>query len=366
MLRSYATGVAAFSRLPCRPAVLPLPSEMQASCRITECFVRLHDFEVKCITIYGVPRCLPDAAAKNNLLLAWAYQRATVSCVPALIGGDWNTDPWVELGQFAQAAHGLFLPPTCKQATRFDTFLLPPTLLQYFHGADVLTEAHLFDSHAPMRLHLRPPGRLASKWMWPLPRPYTEVLRAPILPPCAYDQASPSSVRQAYSAQVPENKCGDKVRLWSATVEKAVVFAVRAEHVADPTRQSFRTLPKSHRGRCRNIDRRQACPPRLPRPARHGDPEPVAEVTSVRSRQRLRQLRRLPTFAQGLRKHHSGSFRGPSAPDGWPLSLTSEWRAVQSAAGYGVAFADWVLQFPCFTFTYFPRCVPAWILCRTS
>ena len=242
---------------------------------------------------------------------------------------------------------------------RFDTFLLPPTLLQYFHGADVLTEAHLFDSHAPMRLHLRPPGRLASKWMWPLPRPYTEVLRAPILPPCAYDQASPSSVRQAYSAQVPENKCGDKVRLWSATVEKAVAFAVRAEHVADPTRQSFRTLPKSHRGRCRNIDRRQACPPRLPRPARHGDPEPVAEVTSVRSRQRLRQLRRLTTFAQGLRKHHIGSFRGPSAPDGWPLSLTSEWRAVQSAAGYGVAFADWVLQFPCFTFTYFPEVRPS-------
>ena len=75
-LRSYAVGVAAMSRLPCRPAVQPLPAEMQASCRITECFVRIQAMEVKCITIYGVPRCLPDAAAKNNLLLAWAYQRA--------------------------------------------------------------------------------------------------------------------------------------------------------------------------------------------------------------------------------------------------------------------------------------------------
>ena len=38
MLRSYAVGVAAISRLPCRPALQPLPSEMHASCRISECF----------------------------------------------------------------------------------------------------------------------------------------------------------------------------------------------------------------------------------------------------------------------------------------------------------------------------------------
>ena len=369
MLRSYAVGVAAMSRLPCRPAVQPLPAEMQASCRITECFVRIQAMEVKCITIYGVPRCLPDAAAKNNLLLAWAYQRASVSCVPAIVGGDWNTDPcklpawsafasrgWVELGHFAQACHGLFLPPTCKQATRFDTFLLPPVLLQYYKGADVLTDAHLFDSHAPMRLHLCPPGSSSPRWMWPLPRPYTTVLDAKDLAPSAYASVA-GPVLPAFSPQVPEVQCGDKLRLWSATVEDAVHVAIREEHCANGQRQTFRGLPRSHRGRCRAIDRRQCCPPRLPRPARHGDPEPFAEVTSVRARQRLRQLRRITTFAQGLRKHLRGNFRGPSGPDGWPVSLKSEWLAIQRAAGYGTAFPSWLLQFPCFS--HFPTERPA-------
>ena len=204
-------------------------------------FVRVRDLEIKCITVYGLPRCLPEASAKNNLLLAWAYQRATVSCVPALIGGDWNTDPcqlpawssfasrgWVELGNFAQVAHGIFLPPTCKQATRFDTFLVPPSLIQYFQGADVLSDAQMFDSHAPMRLHLRPPGRSSPRWMWPLPRPYSEVLRAPVLPSSSYEVAA-SPVRPAFLPEVSETRCGDKLRLWSATVEKAVDGAVRDE-----------------------------------------------------------------------------------------------------------------------------------------
>ena len=164
MLRSYAQGVAVFSRVPCRPPLQALPPELLASCRITECFIRVRALDVKVITVYGVPRCLPDAADHNNRLLAWAYQRATISCVPAIIGGDFNTLPqdlpaweafaqqgWMELGEFSALVHNLDLPPTCKGATRFDTFLLPPSLLQFVHSADVLTESHLFDSHAPMR-----------------------------------------------------------------------------------------------------------------------------------------------------------------------------------------------------------------------
>ena len=171
MLRSYALGVALFSKLPCRPPVQPLPAPMDLSCRLTEAFVRLHCLEVKVITIYGVPRCLPEAAAKNDLLLAWAYQRATLSCVPAIVAGDFNTCPtelpswqafqglgWVELGAFASLVHNVHLPCTCKGSTRYATFLLPPSLFQFFSSADALADEHLFDSHAPMRLHLRMPG----------------------------------------------------------------------------------------------------------------------------------------------------------------------------------------------------------------
>ena len=360
MLRSFAQGVAAFSSVPCRPPLHPLPDELFASCRITECFVRVQTLDIKVIVIYGVPRCLPDAAAQNNRLLSWAYQRATVSCVPAIIGGDFNDLPqslpawesfacrgWVELGEFASAAHGLELPCTCKGATRFDTFLLPPVLLQFFHGADVLQDAHLFDSHSPMRLHLRLPGAQVPRWIWPLPKDFTDILAGSAGLDSNY-QRQALAVRAAFAPDVPEHQDGNKVRLWAATVEEAVHATIRDQHRASGQKQLFSGLPRSFRGRCRDVERKRACPPRLSRAGRQGDPEPFDEDTTVLGRQRLRQLRRLTTFQQGFHKHFAGLFRGAYAPDGWPVSLHREWRAIVRASGYGVSFADWVLQWPCF------------------
>ncbi|OLQ11845.1 hypothetical protein AK812_SmicGene4284 [Symbiodinium microadriaticum] len=345
------------------PRLSALPAPMDLSCRLSEAFVRLHCLDVKVITIYGVPRCLPEAAAKNDLLLAWAYQRATLSCVPAIVAGDFNTCPtelpswqafqglgWVELGEYASVVHDLHLPCTCKGATRYDTFLLPPSLFQFFSSADVLEDCHLFDSHAPMRLHLRMPGLAPSKWLWPLPRTFEGLmLNAANLAPAYNEVGVP--LRPAFAPEVPEVSQGDKLRLWSTAVEDAVSRAIKLEH-ASQTQQNLRGLPRSCRGRCRPVERKKACPPRLPRAGRHGDPEPVAEDTSVLGRQRLRQLRRLTTFAQGLSKHLRGAFRGPLSPDGWPISLDKEWGAICRAPGYGASFQCWVLQWPCFE--YYP------------
>ena len=364
MLRSYALGVAAFSKLPCRPAVQPLPDHMSMSCRISECFVRLHCVEIKIISVYGVPRCLPEAAQRNNLLLAWAYQRATVSCVPALVAGDFNTCPtdlpawqafqglgWVELGAFAAQVHDIHLPCTCKGATRFDTFLLPPSLFQYFSSADVLTDDHLFDSHAPMRLHLRLPGRSPPKWLWPMPRSFQGLLLDETSAEPSYAEVS-CPLQAVFADSTPESSPGDKLRLWSVAVEEAVSRALRKEHLDSPGKQWLRGLPRAFTGRCKATQRVQATPATLPRKGRQGDPEPFAEDTSVLGRQRLRQLRRLTTYGQGLARHLRGDFRGPKCLDGWPISLDKEWAAISRAPGYGRSFATWVLQWPCFS--HFP------------
>ncbi|CAE7630128.1 unnamed protein product [Symbiodinium sp. CCMP2592] len=327
MLRSYALGVAVFSKLPSRPAVQPLPDAMSLSCRISEGFVRFHCMEVKVISVYGVPRCLPDAAQRNNLLLAWAFQRATISCVPAVVAGDFNTCPtdlpswqafsglgWVELGAFAAQVLDLHLPCTCKGATRFDTFLLPPSLSQFIVSADVLTDEHLFDSHAPMRLHLRMPEASPHKWIWPMPRTFQGLLQ------------TTSSFETSY-------------RQLSVTASKSyVAYHAPILGVAGP------------------LYRVQAAPPLLPRRGRHGDPEPFDEDTSVLGRQRLRQLRRLTTYGRGLARFLRGTHQGPKTADGWPLSLDKEWAAISRAAGYGRCFARWVLQWPCFT--HFPLSRP--------
>ena len=97
--------------------------------------------EIRVLTVYGVPRCLPEASLRNNVLLTWLYERATSSRIPTLIGGDFNTNPmwlpawrhfsalgWSELGHFTKETRDVELPATCKEATRFDTFLVPPLL----------------------------------------------------------------------------------------------------------------------------------------------------------------------------------------------------------------------------------------------
>ncbi|OLP98064.1 Casein kinase I-like hhp1 [Symbiodinium microadriaticum] len=360
MLRSYALGVALLSKCPCRPAVQPLPELMATSCRISEGFVRLNCLEVKIISVYGVPRCLPEATSKNNLLLAWAYQRATVSCVPTIVAGDFNTCPtelpawqafqdlgWVELGAFAAQVHDIHLPCTCKGATRFDTFLLPPSMFQFFSSADVLAEDHLFDSHAPMRLHLHMPGSKPARWIWPLPRTFNGLLLEPSsLAPVYNSVAAPLAL--AFQDSTPEASPGDKLRLWSVAVEESVSKALHLEYHAAGGRQTLRGLPKAYSGRCKPVHRVKAQPPSLPRQGRNGDPKPFDEDTSVLGRQRLRQLRRLVTFAQGLDKYHKGKYKGPLGPDGWPVSLDKEWAAIVGASGYGRHFPRWVLQWPCF------------------
>ena len=137
--RQTALGTAIFSQLPSRGPVTALSPEMYSSCRISEAFVRLPTAEIRLLAAYGVPSCLPQASERNNLLLTWLFERATASSLPCLIAGDFNTLPsalpawrnfaalgWSELGEFAQQALGVDLPNTCKEATRFDTFLLSP------------------------------------------------------------------------------------------------------------------------------------------------------------------------------------------------------------------------------------------------
>ena len=253
---------------------------------------------------------------------------------------------WVELGAFAAQVHDIHLPCTCKGATRFDTFLLPPSIFQFFSSADVIAEEHLFDSHAPMRLHLRMPGQTPSKWIWPLPRTFDGLMLDSTSLSRSYNQVV-APLKTALSAQTSEQHKGDKLRLWSVAVEEAVSRVISCEHSTHQG-QNFRCLPRSCRGRCKDVERKIAAPPRLPRPARQGDPAPFDEDTSVLGRQRLRQLRRLTTFKQGLHKFYSGRYQGQLQASGWPVSLDLEWRAICRASGYGSSFPGWAVGWPCF------------------
>ena len=319
--RGLSIGTAVFSKLPGRPSPTPLSPEQEASCRISECFVRVGPVEIKVVVIYGWPTGTPEAAARNNLLLAWAYERVTASSIPAIIGGGFNTPPqslpvwnsfaqlgWVEAGQFVAQAFGYNLPNTCKGATRNDTFILPPVLQQFVVGADVLSEAMLFDSHAPMRLMMRFPGRLPPVLHWKLPKAFSD-FDLPV-PELSKAYQSPSRTNCCL-AEVADDQGLVALRTWSAAVEEAASSVLCARAAQEPHLQWPTSLPTAYSGRCRPRERVERIMPQLPRRARSGHPEPCSESTSIRSKQKLRQWRRLHVLQQGVRKLQS-SVQGPA------------------------------------------------------
>ena len=224
-LRGAAVGTLVLSRCPGRPAINPFAAEVAASCRISEYLLRYRGIELKVVCV------AVDAAAENNWLMGQALDRVQPSRVPALIGGDFNDDPclqplwpvfqqagYVELGAFAKAAFALDLPNTCKSATRFDTMLVQQVLLPFIVHADVLSSAHIFDSHAPMRLHLRLPGEAPPLTTWRLPQSWTSSAVGAERFSANYGvKAAPVRLAWEHSDDMD-----GKLRSWSAVVEDAV------------------------------------------------------------------------------------------------------------------------------------------------
>ena len=351
--RGLSTGTAVFSRLPSRGAIQPFAPEQDASCRISECFVRVGSIEIKVIVVYGWPSSTPEAAVRNNLLLAWAYERATSCTVPALIGGDFNMLPqslpvwemfeklgWVEVGQFAEQAFRIDLPMTCKGSTRHDTFILPPVLQQFFASADVLTEAMLFDSHAPLRIKLSMPGEFPQSLHWKLPKTFADFQ----ITSEEIDRTYKTSACRDAFHDVTDQEGPAALLTWSAAIEASVSNALNQKSKEEPHLQWPSSLPRAYRGRCRERQRVARTAPQLPRQARAGQPQVQAETTSVRARQKIRQWRRLHVLQQGIRK-----LQNTPQGDGYTVLLRNlllQWKAIRAAPGYAPNFSDWTLSWP--------------------
>ena len=348
-VRGLSIGTAAFTSLPSRPSIEALPPAQHESCRISECFVRIAAIEIRVITIYGWPRCSPESSLRNNLLLGWAYSRATSNQVPTLIGGDFNQSVqslpvwqafqgmgWVEAHEFSDVAFQCKLPPTCKGATNFDSLLIPAFLQQFLVKCDVMADSHLFDSHSPFGAHFRFPRSNPPNLCWRLP-----------LKLCPKDVATAYSAGRQAVEEIrtvsPAASFGSSLRVWAAVVEESVSDAVGRLRCREPDLNWPQSLPRAYRGRCLLRQRTTKEIPRLPRNARHGEPQPLAEATSVCSRQKLRQWRRLRVLQQGVSKFRSL----PNSPTDYQVRcLRQQWCAILQAPGYRGSFSEWALGWP--------------------
>ena len=244
----------------------------------------------------------------------------------------------------AERLLGLTLGPTCRDATSFDSFLIPPPLLSFLRDAEVFSEPAFFDSHNPLKVVFAKPGTQQLIRRWCLPRTWFDFPVDAILFAEAYAEQE-----QAVGGVIQEVSCQSDVDqafvAWASAVEGAVDSAIRVGHRRDPMRAPQSYLPRSYRGRCRQPRFVQRQGPQLPRAGRHGDYQPDVEVTSVRLRMRVRQCRRVRTFLSGLTKLEG--LQHP--PDSLVEQLFREWEAILRAKGYGESFASWALSWPCIT-----------------
>ncbi|CAE7620120.1 unnamed protein product, partial [Symbiodinium sp. KB8] len=366
-LRGLAAGVAVTSRLPCRAASPALPQAALATCRIGEAFIRLGVLEVRLLTVYGYPLSYPDARERTEELMSQVLVRATSTCVPTIIAGDFNC-PVLELPSGAQLhslgyreifelherTTGTALPPTCKGATRHDTALLHPTLLPLWHSAWVLDKSHLFDSHDPLCFRLKVCSHQPTRHSWNLPRAWSSLSPEPAAIQTAFRSVAPALARQARSC-TSEEEVAQTLLAFSQSVEDCVDTALSSQHAKDPLKYPHRCLPKAYRGRCVDRPIVQRAVPSVVRPARTGDYTPDEEVTSVQGHMRVRQVRRAQTLLRGLLKLHRTT--SSAVAEQLRTNLTSEWRAFRKAKGFPPDFVTWTLRIACFN--TFPEALPS-------
>ena len=363
-LRGLAGGVAIVARLPSRPSPAKCKPPLEFTSRIVEAMVRFGAMEVRCVCLYGVPQSHPEASHLNDILLRSAWERLVQNKIPSLILGDFNVDVcslptwsnfeglgYVEAFRAAKAKFGIELPPTCKQATRFDTALMAPVLTELLTSAQVMVDCHAFDAHSPLMLEFAIPPQLPKLHRWSLPKPWTDFA----VPSGAFAEAY-----SAHSAQVEDviahvqtrEELTGAFQVWVSAVEGAIGEALKAQTMPGTGSRCVSGLPRAYRGRCRLVQRKARTVTQLSRPARIGDFLPTVEIVSVRCKQRLKQCRRTKTLMRGLRKFLSQPYQEQQMQQ-----LLNEWHAILRAPGYEGGFQGWVLSWDFVLF--FPEDFPS-------
>ncbi|CAE7445849.1 unnamed protein product [Symbiodinium sp. CCMP2592] len=355
-LRGHAAGVALLSNKPARTAFAPLPATVKESSRLLEAHLRIGQSELRIFVMYGYPANYHDSGARNGQLLRTVLSRVQSCRIPAIIGGDFNTPVcaapefaelqhlgYVEAFQHWQQREGIELPPTCKNATRNDTLLIPAELLPCLHSLQVARDLHAFDAHAPLLAEFRLPGITTGPRGWRMPRTW-----APLLPDTADLEAAYVAVRPRLAAQLDSCQTTDDLdhafQSWADNVETSVDTTLRKCHASDPLDCPVGRLPRAARGRCRYRPLQCKAMPRSAPAARTGDYQPPEEAVTVVSRAKVKQVRRLQTFLHGLLKLAAR----PTSATELQLQLRQEWHAISKARGYAPSFALWLLKCPAF------------------
>lgn len=350
-------GTAIMTRLPAREARQTFPPSAWDTCRLNSTVVvSTGALDILMVSAYFQTGKSAEARIVNNQLLQDIFFHIMPIDLPFIIAGDFNTDVrkldvfssfrhmgCQEMFEFHRMTFGFELPPTCKGATRFDSMITHPFLLPHIRCIDVGPE-HQFADHRAVHVQLDIPTRTTTSFSWFVPKSWTLFPVDREIFATQYRQArSLQYFDYTQSASATPDDIITQLFRWSSQVEKAVDRTLQVQRAADPIVNAQRFLPKTYWGR-RSTPRliRNTCP-RSPKRDTTGLCEPPAETTSVKSRHKIRQVRRLRCLERLYRKYQldqfapTDSFPEPHNPD-----LTLLWQAVCKAQGYGNSWTHWI------------------------
>ena len=238
--------------------------------------------------------------------------------------------------EYHRAFFGFELPPTCKGATRYDSMIFHPYLLKLIQRIEVGPE-HQFADHRHVNVYLDVPTRKVDAFTWFVPKSWTLF---PLDSQVFATQYQRSRRSLPWRPQTPSQTTTDEVTnllfRWSTRIERSVHQCLQQQHQADPLCHPQGFLPRTYRGRCATPRLIRASCPRTPKRDCTGFYDPPCEVTSLKSRLKVRQTRRLRSLEHLYKKY--GLHALPS--DQWPAlphfeNLALLWQAIRSANGYG-------------------------------
>ena len=364
--RGDALGTAIMSKLHFRPARLDHDGVLFASCRFCSCVCQMGSCEILFVSAYFFPGRTLEAQNKNEVLLSQIYHYIAHTSMPFIIAADFNQrvqtlTAWtafeglgcVEGFAFAQHRLGKTLPPTCRNATRFDSFIFHPFVADRIQDMWV-GEEHTFADHSPIFARIRTNSQVSGFTRLYVPADWTifeidSAIFESSYSRIAEDEFLVSHIRSTSSPQ-------QKMQVWSAVVEKSLHRTLQAMHNKDPIRWPQKGLPPHFRGRC--------CPPvfrREPvvRSAQHDCTKafnPTGEPTRLQTLQKVRQTRRLASLFRQYNRKLCLYDCFANFPCQCQTQLHAEWQKILKAQGFGRSWSHWIQSFECIP--YVPLTLP--------
>lgn len=349
-LRGAALGTASLHRTPRRNPRIPLPSWLEDTMRVSQQIVTIGHIEILLVTAYFYAGRTHDIKNKSDILLAELYQVCATTNLPFLIAADFNNPVQEfpafrafegircqEAFQLAQLKFNKQLPPTCRNSTRNDSFIIHESLLSWVTDIWV-GEPDVFPDHRPLFLQFRFPEKQCVLRNWFLPQSWGELKIDPAIFQQKYllKKTAKTTTRQARTHESVDFA----FERWSKDVEAALKATIKEQHSHDPIHFPTPAIGKKFFGRCRPT---RFTTQTAPKTIKH-DPtqayEPPTEVTSCKARLKVRQVRRIASLLR-----HCQKSSGQPISDTLIQQLQQEWNAIKQAQGYGRSWVAWLLSF---------------------